>query len=304
LRIYLQNLAVLQFPRYSKNNTTRALLAMPLSVVYNGATYYYILSLQGDVVAILDSTGAPYDAWGRLLTATGSMSGTLGLHNPLRYRGYIYDRETGLYYLQSRYYNPTICRFISADSIGFLGADGTPVSYNLFAYCSNNPVMGYDPSGEIAISTLITLIVGIIAVAATINDINQISGLKLERISSTDNGDTEDNVGIINSYKILTPWVQYGYGFYLNYINEQTRDIIDGTTVGVTYEWMLHNIAYAGASILGLDSFKASAESVDIGKTVFDDSHKGFIEHALKTPYIVLFPITAVIDLFINGGYR
>ena len=69
-------------------------------------------------------------------------------------------------------------------------------------------------------------------------------------------------------------------------------------------EWMLHNIAYAGASILGPDSFKASAESVDIGKTVFDDSHKGFIEHALKTPYIVLFPITAVIDLFINGGYR
>jgi len=86
--------------------------------------------------------------------------------------------------------------------------------------------------------------------------------------------------------------------------SKRSRDIIDGTTVGVTYEWMLHNIAYAGASILGLDSFKASAESVDIGKTVFDDSHKGFIEHALKTPYIVLFPITAVIDLFINGGYR
>jgi len=112
--IRLQNLAVLQFPRYSKSNTTRSLA---------------------------------YDAWGRLLSTTGSMSGTLGLHNPLRYRGYVYDRETGLYYLQSRYYNPTICRFISADSIGYLGADGTPVSYNLFAYCGNNPVMYSDHSG-------------------------------------------------------------------------------------------------------------------------------------------------------------
>ena len=74
---------------------------MPLSVVYNGATYYYILSLQGDVVAILDSSGVSvveytYDAWGRLLTTTGSMAGSLGLHNPLRYRSYVYDREAGL----------------------------------------------------------------------------------------------------------------------------------------------------------------------------------------------------------------
>ena len=128
----------------------------------SGAIYYYILSLQGDVVAILDSSGVSvaeytYDAWGRLLTTTGSMSGTLGLHNPLRYRGYVYDRETGLYYLQSRYYNPTICRFISADSIGFLGADGTPVSYNLFAYCGNNPVKYTDPTGHSVILTSIII---------------------------------------------------------------------------------------------------------------------------------------------------
>jgi len=73
------------------------------------------------------------------------MSGTLGLHNPLRYRGYIYDRETGLYYLQSRYYNPTICRFISADS---LIASGTAVGVNQFVYCCNNPVSYSDPTGH------------------------------------------------------------------------------------------------------------------------------------------------------------
>ena len=122
----------------------------PLSVVYNGTTYYYILSLQGDVVAILNSSGVSvveytYDAWGRLLTTTGSMSGTLGLHNPLRYRSYVYDRETGLYYLQSRYYNPAICRFISADT--FVSTGQGILGYNMFAYCANNPIAYTDPAG-------------------------------------------------------------------------------------------------------------------------------------------------------------
>ena len=72
-------------------------------------------------MAILDTNGTKvvgysYDAWGRLLTRTGSMASTLGLHNPLRYRGYVYDQESGLYYLQSRYYNPEIGRFINADN--------------------------------------------------------------------------------------------------------------------------------------------------------------------------------------------
>lgn len=125
---------------------------MPLSIVYNGATYYYILSLQGDVVAILDSAGVSvveytYDAWGRLLSTTGSMSGTLGLHNPLRYRGYVYDYETGLYYLQSRYYNPQFCRFLSADT--FVSTGQGILGYNMFAYCNNNPVNLIDSSGAL-----------------------------------------------------------------------------------------------------------------------------------------------------------
>jgi len=125
----------------------------PVSVTYNGVLYYYVTNLQGDVVAILDSTGATvvtysYDAWGKLLSTTDTTDENLGYHNPLRYRGYVYDNETGLYYLQSRYYNPEIGRFISADSPDYLGADGALTSYNLFAYCGNNPVMGYDPSGH------------------------------------------------------------------------------------------------------------------------------------------------------------
>ena len=117
----------------------------PMSITYDGTEYYYVLNLQGDVVAILDSSGEMvveyvYDAWGRVLSTDGELEDSLGLHNPLRYRGYVYDRETGLYYLQSRYYNPTLGRFISADDVAYLGADGTPTSYNLFAYCKNSPV--------------------------------------------------------------------------------------------------------------------------------------------------------------------
>ena len=115
----------------------------PLTVYYNGVVYYYALNLQGDVVAILNSSGAQvvgytYDAWGRLLSTTGTMASTLGLHNPLRYRGYVYDTETGLYYLQSRYYNPEWGRFINAD--GYVSTGQGLLGNNMFAYCLNNPI--------------------------------------------------------------------------------------------------------------------------------------------------------------------
>ena len=87
-----------------------------------------------------------YDAWGKLLSTTGSLSSTLGEDNPIRYRGY-YDTETGLYYLQSRYYDPDTGRFINADDVAFLGATGTALSCNLFAYCESNPINRVDNNG-------------------------------------------------------------------------------------------------------------------------------------------------------------
>ena len=122
----------------------------PVTVTYNGTLYYYVTNLQGDVVAILNNEGVQvvsytYDAWGNILSVSGSMANTLGTTNPLRYRGYVYDVETGLYYLQSRYYNPQIGRFINAD--GIIGANNDMLSYNLFAYCSNNPTTYYDSTG-------------------------------------------------------------------------------------------------------------------------------------------------------------
>ena len=124
----------------------------PAYFTYNNTTYYYVTNLQGDVIAILDSTGTVvvnyhYDAYGVLLQTGGTMAATLGTLNPLTYRGYVYDHETGLYYLQSRYYNPVIKRFISAD--GQLASVGGDVNgYDLFEYCFNNPVNMHDSSGN------------------------------------------------------------------------------------------------------------------------------------------------------------
>ena len=116
----------------------------PAVVVYNGTAYAYVKSLQGDVVAILDENGNAvvsygYDAWGAPLWCTGELAETLGKVQPFRFRGYVFDEETGLYYLRSRYYNPRWGRFVNAD--------GAIIQKNLFAYCSNGPIVGYDPSG-------------------------------------------------------------------------------------------------------------------------------------------------------------
>ena len=113
--------------------------------------FYYLYNVQGDVIAIVRAaTGQivatySYDAWGKC-TVTNAAGYAVGEKNPFRYRGYYYDTETGFYYVSSRYYDPEIGRFINADDIAYLGMRGL-TSYNLFAYCGNNPVMGYDPYG-------------------------------------------------------------------------------------------------------------------------------------------------------------
>lgn len=95
----------------------------------------------------------------------GTMAATLGAANPLRYRGYVYDTETGLYYLSSRYYNPVWGRFINADDTEYLGADGTSLGYNLFAYCLNNPVNRTDAEGNWSLPNWAKVAIGAVAIA-------------------------------------------------------------------------------------------------------------------------------------------
>ncbi len=86
-----------------------------------------------------------YDTWGKKVQTTGSLAGTLGLFQPFRYRGYVYDWETGFYYLQSRYYDPTTGRFISADVL--LSTGQGVLGYDCYAYCLGNPVNMTDDGG-------------------------------------------------------------------------------------------------------------------------------------------------------------
>lgn len=124
----------------------------PMSIVYSGTVYYYVTNVQGDVIALVDSEGKEvvtytYDAWGNPLSMDGDLKETLGKDNPLRYRSYVYDQETKLYYLQSRYYNPELGRFINVDN-QMEGVGGDVLGYNLFTYCRNNPVNMSDASGH------------------------------------------------------------------------------------------------------------------------------------------------------------
>ena len=118
----------------------------PASVIFNGEEYSYSRNVQGDVTGIFSEFGVQvatytYDPWGR---PTSDAMTTLGHYNPLRYRGYVYDNETGLYYLNSRYYNLAWGRFINADE----QLNDDILGNNMFVYCSCNPISRTDNSGK------------------------------------------------------------------------------------------------------------------------------------------------------------
>lgn len=149
---------------------------------YSHGTDFYRKDAQGNIIALLDSNGSVvvryvYDAWGNhaVLDANGADiadASHIGNRNPFRYRGYYYDTETELYYLQTRYYDPETGRFITIDGIEYLDPE-TINGLNLYAYCGNNPVMYTDPTGTFFLTLLIgALIAGVIS--GTLNAVNAV----------------------------------------------------------------------------------------------------------------------------------
>ena len=147
----------------------------PYAFYYDGTLYYYITNLQGDVIRIIDTAGATictytYDAWGRLLN---SSTNQIFKANPIRYRGYYYDAESGLYYLGSRYYDPAVKRFINADgaALAAIGAYNNGLTdKNYFAYCNNAPVNSSDDGGDLPTVIVGAIVGGVLGIAGACAD--------------------------------------------------------------------------------------------------------------------------------------
>ena len=167
----------------------------PFAMKTDGKIFYYLYNCQGDVIGMLDTNGSQiaeyeYDSWGKLLVINDYTHDGYGHRNPFRYKGYYYDDETGFYYLNSRYYDPELRRFLSADDIGVLKL-GNISNYNLYAYCQNNPVNYEDSKGRFAwVPILVTIgVCGAIGavlggIEASANGDNVLKGIILGGITS------------------------------------------------------------------------------------------------------------------------
>jgi len=143
-------------------------------IIYNDVPYYFHKNLQGDIISIVDANGDfvarySYDAWGvcSIADANTVENYNIATINPFRYRGYYYDAEIGMYYLQSRYYDPAVGRFINADEVEMMIASEEIIVLNLFAYCENDVVNNTDIVGFISLKS---------AVRSLVSEIIKISG--------------------------------------------------------------------------------------------------------------------------------
>jgi RHS repeat-associated protein len=259
-----------------------------------GIEYYYLHNQQGDITKIVDKDGNIvveyyYDIWGNITKETDITGIDLANKNPYRYRGYRYDNDIDMYYLNSRYYNPEVGRFINAD--GLLGEMGDISSTNMFAYCANNPVMFIDSDGDCPI--LIWLIVAAY-VAWGIQDICDIANGEISV------EETESGINIVDSYKVQNPSVVIGYSIYLRYFSEH-KESFDGSAAGIASEWIWHNVGYDVTVIPSkfgfLQDYNDRAASVDIGRTIFNESN-WYVKYPSVVIETVLNPVAVIYDYF------
>lgn len=173
----------------------------------NDIKYYYVKNIQGDVIAIIDNSGNKvveytYNSWGKVISINGALANTVGSKNPYRYRSYRYDNETGFYYLNSRYYDPEIGRFINAD--GYVSTGQGISGYNMFEYGSNNPVYNADPSGNFFVPVILVAVVVIsscIILSGCSSSNNQSKPSTTSSSTKSTTSSKKINVGSAKKYK-------------------------------------------------------------------------------------------------------
>ena len=262
------------------------------------STYYYILNLQGDVVQIIDEGGVlqaeyVYSPWGEVISAEGDLAEI----NPLRYRGYYYDSETGFYYLRSRYYDPENHRFINADTYASTDS-GDAIACNMFAYCNNNPVVFLDSTGMYSISAVTTLVStdnDIATYTTTITSDSRYELLGFISLGSIENYKftyVVSNTGVItfdNTQEDAKYLAKRNGGDVrlmlaaemMRVAKEQVPGALEGRTVfGIQSELALHYTAYV------LHIKRSSSTKADIGSSkpgaIGYDSNADYFEHPFK----------------------
>ena len=237
--------------------------------------YFYLLNAQGDVVGIVNRyrqlvATYSYDPYGRITSEWVHPNDTVGEINPLRYRGYFYDFETGFYYLQSRYYDPVIGRFISADSFATTDAEGF-LSCNMFAYCEGDPVNREDASGEFA-NWLVGAAVGAVigGVFSAIQGEGFIAGATQGLVSGMIAGAAVDvalaTVSTFGAAGILAAGViSYSGGFIGNIAGEQGKAVIQGKRFAKIDKEMIKRSNVAGIVNVGAFAFSGILGHADNG---------------------------------------
>jgi RHS repeat-associated protein len=263
-----------------------------------GVEYYYIRNQQGDIAKIVDKDGDIvveyyYDAWGNITKTTDTSGINLAEMNPYRYRGYRYDEEISMYYLNSRFYDSNLGRFINAD--GLLGPKGSILTHNVYTYTLNNPINSIDKTGEFPFLTTILVIATVAYAVTMVEDLIDLASGEVYFEPDDDGGGQ-----IVNSSEIINPSVTLGYSLYLRYASEYT-DSFDGSASGIAAEWNAHNAAYYWYTYFQKDEDKSlSAMHTDVGRTFFDDDR----DEVVILTAIQMNPFVVAYDYFqhINKG--
>lgn len=256
----------------------------PLSVNYNGTTYYYVTNLQGDVTGIVTANGTElvrytYSSWGVVLQAEGvdedenaALADTLAELNPLRYRGYVYDHETTLYYLQSRYYDPAVGRFVNADNQLSTGSDFTGL--NLFAYCGNNPVNRTDPTGEDWWHWALGAVAAVAAVAVTVVTFGAAAPAAVCTLTAV-------GMSLGASYAVATA--------------AATAAVVVTAAAAATYAGDLAYTAVTGESLLLNTVFQGNTDAYNTGLAITSIATAGMLEAAAQSPGVCFVAGTPVL---------
>ena len=195
-------------------------------------SYVYVKNLQGDVTEVYDSTGLllvtyTYDAYGNFTTTySNGGASTNATKNPFTYRGYYYDKDLSMYYLQSRYYDANTCRFINAD--GYVSTGQGLLGCHMYAYCGNNPVMYVDPAGELFFTIALSATVVLKASAVVIG----VAGIGVFAYFATNGNSKSASVSPSTSFSEIE---------LSNGANSKSKDI-DLTLPEISYKTHEHHI--------------------------------------------------------------